>query len=51
MSRRRCAWRVGGDAALASKGPGGNPRKLDEGQLARLGAGAGGLRVDRPAKR
>ena len=34
--RRR--WRSGGEAALASKGPGGNACKLDEGQLARLRA-------------
>jgi len=34
----RRAWRAGGEAALASKGPGGNPRKLDEGQLAQLRA-------------
>lgn len=27
------AWRAGGDAGLASKGPGGNASKLDEGQL------------------
>ena len=32
----RRAWRAGGDAALASNGPGGNPCKLDEDQLARL---------------
>jgi putative transposase len=34
----RRAWRAGGDAALASKGPGGNPCKLDEAQLAQLSA-------------
>jgi transposase len=34
----RRAWRSGGEAALASKGPGGNPCKLDEGQLAQLRA-------------
>jgi transposase len=34
----RRSWRTGGDAALASKGPGGNACKLDEGQLARLRA-------------
>ena len=34
----RRAWRAGGEAALASKGPGGNPCKLDGGQLARLRA-------------
>jgi putative transposase len=34
----RREWRAGGDAALASKGPGGNPCKLDEDQLARLRA-------------
>ncbi len=33
----RRAWRAGGEAALASKGPGGNPCKLDKDQLARLG--------------
>ena len=34
----RRAWRAGGETALASKGPGGNACKLDEGQLARLRA-------------
>ena len=34
----RRAWRAGGAAALASKGPGGNACKLDEDQLARLRA-------------
>lgn len=34
----RRAWRSGGEAALASKGPGGNACKLDEDQLARLRA-------------
>jgi|SRR5579859_2275637 len=34
----RRAWRAGGEAALASKGPGGSGCKLDEDQLARLGA-------------
>ena len=34
--RRR--WRAGGEAALASRGPGGNVCKLDETQLARLRA-------------
>jgi transposase len=34
----RRAWRAGGDAALASRGPGGNPCKLDDDQLARLRA-------------
>jgi transposase len=34
----RRAWRADGDAALASKGPGGNPCKLDEAQLAQLSA-------------
>ena len=34
----RRAWRAGGEAALASKGPGGNACRLDEDQLARLGA-------------
>jgi transposase len=34
----RRAWRAGGDAALASKGPGGNPCKLDDRQLTRLRA-------------
>jgi transposase len=32
----RRAWRAGGDAALASAGPGGYACKLDDGQLARL---------------
>ncbi len=32
----RRSWRSGGDAALASKGPGGNACKLDQTQLARL---------------
>ena len=34
---RRC-WRAGGEAALASKGPGGNACRLDDAQLARLRA-------------
>src|SRR5215470_10196842 len=34
----RRAWRAGGEAALASKGPGGSPCKLDEDQLAQLQA-------------
>ena len=34
----RRSWRKGGDAALASKGPGGNACKLDDAQLARLRA-------------
>jgi putative transposase len=34
----RRAWRAGGDAALASKGPGGDPCRLDDGQLAELRA-------------
>ena len=34
----RRAWRAGGEAALASKGAGGNPCKLDESQLAQLRA-------------
>jgi transposase len=34
----RRAWRAGGETALASKGPGGNPCKLDEDQLAELRA-------------
>ncbi len=34
----RRSWRAGGEAALASKGPGGNAGKLDETQLARLRA-------------
>ena len=34
----RRSWRNGGDAALASKGPGGNACKLDDAQLARLRA-------------
>ena len=33
----RRAWRAGGEAALASKGPGGSACRLDKGQLARLG--------------
>jgi len=32
----RRAWRAGGDAALASKGPGGNACKLDEGRQRRF---------------
>ena len=36
----RRAWRSGGEAALASKGPGGSACKLDESQLARLSAGS-----------
>jgi Homeodomain-like domain-containing protein len=35
--RRR--WRAGGEAALASKGPGGAVCRLSEAQLARLSAG------------
>jgi putative transposase len=34
----RRAWKAGGEAALASKGAGGNPCKLDEGQIAQLRA-------------
>jgi len=34
----RRAWRAGGEAALASKGPGGCPCKLDDGQIAQLRA-------------
>jgi transposase len=34
----RRAWRAGGEAALASKGPGGGACKLGKDQLARLGA-------------
>src|SRR5215472_5591375 len=34
----RRAWRAGGAAALASKGPGGSTCKLDQDQLARLSA-------------
>ena len=34
----RRAWRAGGKAALASKGAGGNPCKLDEEQIAQLRA-------------
>ena len=34
----RRAWKAGGEAALASKGPGGNPCKLDEAQVAQLRA-------------
>ena len=37
----RRAWRAGGEAALASKGPGGNACKLDEDQLSRLRAALG----------
>jgi transposase len=32
----RRAWRSGGEAALASKGPGGNACKLDDDQLTRM---------------
>src|SRR5277367_4035775 len=32
----RRAWQAGGDGALASKGAGGNPCKLDEAQIAQL---------------
>jgi len=32
----RRAWRAGGEAALASKGAGGNPCKLDEARVAQL---------------
>jgi transposase len=34
----RRAWQAGGEAALASKGAGGNPCKLDETQIAQLRA-------------
>jgi transposase len=34
----RRAWRSGGEAALASKGPGGNPCKLDGAQVVQLRA-------------
>jgi len=34
----RRAWQSGGDAALASRGPGGNGCKLDDAELARLRA-------------
>jgi transposase len=34
----RRAWQAGGESALASRGPGGNPCKLDEAQLAQLRA-------------
>jgi putative transposase len=34
----RRAWRAGGEGALASKGAGGNPCKLDEAQIAQLRA-------------
>ncbi|MCW2935901.1 MAG: putative family transposase [Actinomycetia bacterium] len=34
----RRAWRAGGEVALASKGAGGSPCKLDDGQLAQLRA-------------
>ena len=36
VNQWRRAWRAGGVAALASRGPGGNACKLDEDQLARL---------------
>ncbi len=32
----RRSWRAGGEAALASKGPGGNPCRLGEAQVAQL---------------
>jgi putative transposase len=38
---RRC-WRAGGDAALASKGPGGAACRLNAGQVARLRAALDG---------
>jgi transposase len=44
----RRAWRAGGEAALASKGPSRNDCRLDEDQLARLcrlGRRPGRLRV------
>ena len=34
----RRAWRAGGQEGLASRGPGGSPCRLDEGQLERLRA-------------
>jgi transposase len=34
----RRAWRAGGEAALASRGPGGDPCRLDPGQLSGLRA-------------
>ena len=34
----RRSWRAGGEAALASKGPGGNPCRLGEAQVAQLRA-------------
>jgi putative transposase len=34
----RRAWKAGGEAALASKGAGGSPCKLDDGQVAQLRA-------------
>jgi len=37
----RRAWRAGGGAALMSKGPGGNPCKLDDVQVAQLRAALG----------
>ncbi len=37
----RRAWRAGGEAALASRGVGGSPCKLDEAQLAQLRAALG----------
>ena len=38
----RRAWRAGGEEALASKGPGGSPCRLDEAQLAAAARRAGG---------
>lgn len=38
MYQWRRAWQGGGEAALASRGPGGYGSRLDDGQLARLRA-------------
>ena len=38
MYQWRRPWRAGGEEALASKGPGGSPCRLGEGQLAQLRA-------------
>ncbi|WP_254711982.1 helix-turn-helix domain-containing protein [Streptomyces sp. TRM64462] len=38
------AWREGGSAALASKGPGGFPCRLDDGQVERLQTELGAAR-------
>jgi transposase len=39
----RRAWASGGEAALASRGPGGTGCKFDDGQLARHAGPAGGI--------